>query len=323
MEAAISVKNLVRDYNSQIGVLKRETKRVQALKSISFDVKKGEIFGLLGQNGAGKTTTIKILSTLLAPTAGEARVLGYKTFGEEKQLRPYINSIFGGERGLYWRLSGRDNLEYFSDLYKIDRKTINKRIPELLNLVGLEDRQHEKVETYSKGMKQRLMIARGLVNDPEVIFLDEPTIGLDPVGARDLRRIIKTLAERGKTILLTTHYMYEADELCDRIGIINKGELVALDTPEKLKSFNSDFSVIEIKAYNIPKEVIEDIKNLDGALGLHIQQQGEIQLLQLQCKNCGKIAREVMRLLDKVSIINMNIRESTLEDAYLKLVGGM
>ena len=235
-QITIQVKNLFRDYETTIGIFKREKKIVPALRGISFSVKKGEIFGLLGPNGAGKTTTIKILTTLLAPTSGSAYVLGHKSFGDEKDLRKKINFIFGGERSLYWRLSAYDNLRYFSDLYKIDLKTQKKRIPKLLELVGLTDKRNYKVETLSKGMKQRLQIARGLINDPEVLFLDEPTIGLDPSGAAVLRKIIKDLANSGKTILLTTHYMQEADDLCDRIGIIDKGLLIDLDTPENLKS---------------------------------------------------------------------------------------
>jgi len=241
MEKVIVVSDLYRNYASTTGIIRKQKKNVEALKGITFDVGKGEIFGLLGPNGAGKTTTIKILTTLLAPSRGKASVLGFSSFGDEKHLRPEINFIFGGERSLYWRLSAYDNLRYFSDLYKIDIQTQRERIPALLELVGISEKQHHKVETYSKGMKQRLQIARGLINDPQVLFLDEPTIGLDPTGAIVLRDIIKNLAKKGKTILLTTHYMQEADDLCDRIGIISKGEMVALDTPENLKlKYNSN-----------------------------------------------------------------------------------
>lgn len=233
MTTVLELKDLKRTYVGTIGMTKK--KSIEALKGISFEVKDGEIFGLLGPNGAGKTTTIKILTTLLAPSSGEAKVLGYNCFGEEKYIRGSINFIFGGERGLYWRLSGVENLRYFGDLYKIPSNVLNKKIKELIKLVGLEGRENEKVEGYSKGMKQRLQIARGLINDPKILFLDEPTLGLDPVGAKDLRNIIIKLKAEGKTILLTTHYMYEADELCDRIAIINDGHILALDTSKELK----------------------------------------------------------------------------------------
>lgn len=235
MTKIIEVKGLRRSYNTSIGVIKKEKKCVEALRGISFDVHKGEIFGLLGPNGAGKTTTIKILTTLLAPTDGSAKVLGYKTFGQEKVLRSKINFIFGGERSLYWRLSAYDNLRYFSSLYRIPEAVQKIRIPLLLKKVGLYDKQHLKVETFSKGMKQRLQIARGLINDPEVLFLDEPTIGLDPSGAILLREIVKDLSNEGKTILLTTHYMQEAEDLCDRVAIIAGGEILDIETPEQLK----------------------------------------------------------------------------------------
>ncbi len=236
MEPIIQVKNLKRTFNTKVGLFSQEKKAVEALKGISFDIYPGEIFGLLGPNGAGKTTTIKILTTLLAPTSGEAKVLGYHAFGQEKHIRPYINFIFGGERSLYWRLSGEDNLKYFADLYKVPRAKQPELLTRLFDQVGLSDVRGQKVETYSKGMKQRLQIARALLNDPQVIFLDEPSLGLDPIGARALKQIVRTIADAGKTVVLTTHYMPEAEELCDRIAIINKGQLIALDTVSGLKN---------------------------------------------------------------------------------------
>lgn len=231
----IEVSEVVRIYNSHKGWGKRKKDKVVAVKGISFQVEKGEVFGLLGENGAGKTTTIKMLITLLAPTQGICKVLGYHTFGEEKKIREKINFIFGGEMGIYRRLSGRDNLRYFSNIYLIPQQEREERVNSLLELVGLTESADRLAETYSKGMIQRLQIARGLINNPEIIFMDEPTVGLDPMGARMLRDIIRKLKEDGKTILLTTHYMYEADELCDKIGIMKKGELIALDTPKNLK----------------------------------------------------------------------------------------
>jgi len=234
METVIEVKNLKRDYITHKGVIRRKKEIIHAVKDISFSVLKGEIFGLLGQNGAGKTTTIKMLTTLLAPTEGVCKVLGYSTFGEEKKIRRRINFIFGGELGVYRRLSARDNLRYFGNLYLIDKKTQEERIDSILKLVDLYDRADDLAETYSKGMIQRLQIARGLMNDPEIIFMDEPTVGLDPLGARMLRDIILKLKEEGRTVLLTTHYLPEAEELCDRMVIIKKGEIVAKGTPQEI-----------------------------------------------------------------------------------------
>ena len=235
MEHVIEVQALRREYVRRGGLFKGGKKLVKAVDGISFAVNRGEVFGLLGQNGAGKTTTIKMLTTLLAPTSGECRVLGYRSFGEEKKIRPRINFIFGGEMGVYRRLSARDNLQYFSNLYLISRAEQSKRIDAILKLVDLTDRADDLAETYSKGMIQRLQIARGLINNPEILFMDEPTVGLDPLGARMLRDIIRRLREEGRTVLLTTHYLAEAEELCDRMVIINRGKLVAGGTPTQIK----------------------------------------------------------------------------------------
>ena len=235
MEQVIEVQALRREYVRKTRLFRSGKKVVKAVDGISFSVARGEIFGLLGQNGAGKTTTIKMLTTLLAPSSGECRVLGYRSFGEEKKIRPRINFIFGGEMGVYRRLSARDNLHYFSNLYLLSRAEQAKRIDTILKLVDLADRADDLAETYSKGMIQRLQIARGLINNPEILFMDEPTVGLDPLGARMLRDIIRRLREEGRTVLLTTHYLAEAEELCDRMVIINRGKLVAGGTPAQIK----------------------------------------------------------------------------------------
>jgi len=236
----IEINELRREYKVTKGWANRKSEIVKAVNGISFTVDKGEIFGLLGQNGAGKTTTIKMLITLLAPTSGTCRVLGYNTYGQEKFIRPHINFIFGGELGIYRRLSARDNLLYFSNLYHIPYKESETRTKDALELVGLTDKADILCETFSKGMLQRLQIARSLVNDPDVLFCDEPTVGLDPIGARMLREVLQTLQKRGKTILLTTHNMAEADELCDRIAIVNKGQIIASGTPQELKGADNN-----------------------------------------------------------------------------------
>lgn len=235
MENVIEVNNLKREYVTTKGWVHRKKSSLMAVDGIDFSVSEGEIFGLLGENGAGKTTTIKMLITLLAPTSGVCKVLGYDTFKEADKVRGQINFVFGGEMGVYRRLSARDNLLYFAGLYKIKGEEAKRRTEELLKLVELEEAADRLVETYSKGMIQRLQIARGLINNPKIIFMDEPTVGLDPLGANMLRDIIRKLKEEGRTVLLTTHYMQEADELCDNIAIIHKGKIVALDTPEQLK----------------------------------------------------------------------------------------
>jgi ABC-2 type transport system ATP-binding protein len=238
MENVVEVKNLIREFRNKRVWFRKEKEVIRAVRGLSFTVEKGEIFGLLGQNGAGKTTTIKMLITLLAPSSGDCNVLGLSVDRDRKNIRKRINFIFGGELGVYRRLSARDNLLYFAGLYKIPTSISKQRVQELLELVDLTEKADQLVETYSKGMIQRLQIARGLINNPEIIFMDEPTVGLDPIGAKMLRSIIVKMKNQGKTVLLTTHYLFEADELCDRIAIINHGQLVALDTPENLKKLH-------------------------------------------------------------------------------------
>src|SRR6266540_274259 len=201
--AVVEALDLRRTYRTHTGTVRRKTKEIEAVRGVSFVIEEGELFGLLGPNGAGKTTTIKMLITLLIPTSGSARVLGLDVVKDSREVRKRIGYVFGGERGLYERLSAYDNLRYFAELYAVPPREQKARIAELLELVGLAGREKERVEGYSRGMRQRLHIARGLLHDPSVLFLDEPTIGLDPVGARELRSLVASLvSEQRKTVLL-------------------------------------------------------------------------------------------------------------------------
>ena len=319
---AIEVKDLRRVYRATIGVIRRSVKEVVAVEGVSFDVKAGELFGLLGPNGAGKTTTVKMLTTLLIPTSGTASVLGNDVVKNPDPVRRHIGFIFGGERGLYWRLSGADNLRYFASLYHVDPDVSKKRIPYLLDLVGLPDRGNERVEGYSRGMKQRLHVARVLLHDPEVLFLDEPTIGLDPVGAREFRQVIRSLQAEKKTILLTTHYMFEADALCQRVGVINHGRIIALDTPTGLKRHVSDLSVIEVEAFGVPADVLEKLRKLPAVDAVAVENREQKQALLIQSPRGAEAVPAVMAALEGLRIGSVSVREPTLEDAYVRLVGG-
>jgi ABC-2 type transport system ATP-binding protein len=206
-----------------------------AVKGIDLRVERGEIFGVLGPNGAGKTTTLRMLATLLEPTSGEVKILGIDVKTNPRLIRANLGAMLSGERSLYWKLTARENLEYFAALYHVPPKEIGPRIDAALVAVKLADRADDYVERYSTGMRQRLALARALLPDPPLVILDEPTVGLDPQAARDLRDRVRELKRQGRTVLLTTHYMEEADQLCDRVAIIDHGEIVALDTPAALK----------------------------------------------------------------------------------------
>jgi ABC-2 type transport system ATP-binding protein len=319
-DKAIVVSDLRRTYQMTKGILRKKREVVEAVKGISFDVKFSELFGLVGPNGAGKTTVIKMLTTLLTPTSGTAKVLGFDIERDVVEIRRRIGIIFGGERGLYYRVSGRENLRYFADLYGVPLSKREKRINELLGMVGLSDRADGKVESYSRGMKQRLHIAKGLINDPQLIFMDEPTIGLDPQAARETRAMIKQLVQEGKTILLTTHYMFEADELCNRIGVIGNGKIVALDTPAGLKRFVKDITVIEVEAIGVVDEDIVALRQQSEVRAVSGNLEGERQTLRIQTPRGSEFIPEVTKILNRAKIFDVRIKEPTLEDAYLRLV---
>ena len=209
--------------------------RFHAVDGIDLVVEAGEIFGLLGPNGAGKTTTMKMLATLLIPTSGTIRVLGIDPLERPREVRARLGAMLSGERSLYWKLTGRENLEYFAALYHVPPSETKARIANVLAAVKLADRADDYVERYSTGMRQRLALARALLPNPPLVVLDEPTVGLDPQASRDLRDRVRELKAQGRTVLLTTHYMEEADQLCDRVAIIDHGRIVALDTPAALK----------------------------------------------------------------------------------------
>jgi len=319
--AAIEVEGLRRTYRTTTGSFRRRSKSIEAVRGVDFAVGEGELFGLLGPNGAGKTTTIKMLITLLIPTSGKATVLGYDVVKDAREVRKRIGYVFGGDRGLYERLSALDNLRDFAELYAVPPAEQKRRIGELLDLVGLAGREKERVEGYSRGMRQRLHIARGLLHDPPVVFLDEPTIGVDPVGARELRRTIAGLTEAGKTVLLTTHYMFEADDLCDRMAVIAKGEIVAEGTPRDLKAIVADRTVIEIETFGVDDDAVERVRQADGVTSVSIEEREQAQVLHVQSPAGTELTQRLLGLLGTTRIGRVAVREPTLEDAYVALVG--
>jgi ABC-2 type transport system ATP-binding protein len=318
--AVIEVEDLRRTYKTTTGAVRRKPLEVEAVRGISFEVARGELFGLLGPNGAGKTTTIKMLITLLLPTSGEARVLGLDVVRDMRAVRKRIGYVFGGDRGLYERLSAYDNLRYFAELYGVTGRRQRARIDEVLELVGLTGRENERVEGYSRGMRQRLHIARGIIHDPEVVFLDEPTIGVDPVGARALRSTISGLIGAGKTVLLTTHYMFEADTLCNRVAVIAKGKLVAQGTPRELKSHVVDRSVLEVEVFGVDDDLVRRLRQVPGVTSVSIEDRDQAQVLTIQSPHGLELTATLTEFLDGSQIGRIAAREPTLEDAYVALV---
>src|SRR4030043_895089 len=296
-DKAIIAEHLCKVFNVSKGFVRRTKTQVVAVKDISFEVDYGELFGVVGPNGAGKTTTIKMLTTMLIPTSGKAFVLGYDAEKDITKVRERIGIVLGGERGLYTRVSAVENLNYFADLYGVPKNVRDKRVKELLDFMGLSDRAHDRVETFSKGMKQRLHLARGLINDPDIVFLDEPTVGLDPEISIDTRRMVKELVDKGKTILLTTHYMFEADELCKRVAIIRNGEIVALDTPSGLKKYVMDTSVVEVEGYGITEKEVSKFREIPEIVSVSADLGEDKQVLKLQTPKGSEIIADVQQIL--------------------------
>ncbi|MFV9566853.1 ABC transporter ATP-binding protein [Thermoanaerobacter mathranii] len=260
MDTIINCTNIYKSYIKKRWF--KVVKRNDVLKNLDIKVRKGEIYGLLGLNGAGKTTLIRIITGILLPDKGNVEIFGMRYDKHEKEIKSKIGVVMGGDRSLYWKLSAEENLEFFGTLYNVPKKKLKKNIEIYLDYVGLGEHKKDLVETYSKGMKQRLLIAKSLIIDPEVLILDEPTVGLDIQVAFEFRKLLKRLNEElGLTILLTTHYLHEAEELCSRVGILKGGRIVEEGTIDYLKRKNKMEEVVEFKLKteiddNLEKEIL-------------------------------------------------------------------
>jgi ABC-2 type transport system ATP-binding protein len=292
----------------------RKRDPVTALGGVSLTIPVGEVHGLLGPNGAGKTTLVKILSTVLVPTSGSARVLGHDVVADADAVRPLIGIVFGGERGLYWRLTGRENLEYWGALYRLPRSEIRARSRRLLERVGLTERADERVETYSRGMKQRLHLARGLIGDAKVLFLDEPTTGMDPIAAREFRALIAELRGEGRTILLATHDMAEAETLCDRVTLIDRGTILATESPRTLGRVISRFQRIDVEGAS--DALIARIAELAGVAKVAPADVG----VRIEVAEEG-VTADVLRLLVDDGVTSVRTSLPSLEEVYVHLIG--
>ncbi len=305
----------------RFGTEPAKPKRIVAVNDLNLDIAAGHCFGLLGPNGAGKTTTVKMLATLLEPTSGNASVAGFDVTRSPRQVRRNIGVLFAGERGMYWRLSGRENLELFGTLAYMTRQRISDRIETVAERFGLQDRMDDLVETYSTGMKQRLNLARTTLHEPPVLLLDEPTAALDPVAAREARHLIRQIAESGTAILLTTHNLYEAEQICDRVGIIQSGTLVAEGQPADLIRQAGEVPRLDL----LLRGDLSTAKATIGSDGLwwgDVSRDGEFAVA-VRAPDGWRGSEALTSALVSQGIVveQASLREPDLEDAYIAITG--
>ena len=331
MTLAIEAVGLAKDFEKGRRTLWQRVRResdqretFHAVDGVDLQVSQGEVFGILGPNGAGKTTTMRMLATLLEPTAGTATVLGHDLVHGARDIRRRLGAVLSGERSLYWKLTARENLEYFAALYHVPPDEARGRITTILEQVHLTDRADDYVEKYSTGMRQRLVLARALLPAPPLLLLDEPTVGLDPQASRDLRERVLALRDEGRTILLTTHYMEEADQLCDRIAIIDHGRVVALDTPDGLKRGLKATEVVRLEV-TAPDSADATFVARIGKGGDVTRQERENGSLHLTV-HCDS-ARDLVPLVidaardEAAEVRNIEVMPISLEDVFISLTG--
>lgn len=324
MDFAIRTEKLSRTYKIR-GGKKSEPKTLLALNDINLEIRPGELFGLLGPNGAGKTTLIKILTTLLAPSTGHAWVAGFDVAEEPDKVRPRINMVSGGEASGYGLLTVRENLWMFSQFYGLSPAIANQNIKHLLEVVGLSDRINAKSSDLSTGLRQKMNIVRGFMTDPDVLFLDEPTLGLDVGASREVRHFIRSWVDDNptRTLLLTTHYMVEADELCDRVAIINQGRVLACDSPASLKRNLQQDAIFHLEVSPFNGNLNEQkFRTLPGVCNVTHRPQDGFEALDLILEEEQALAGVVNTLTSaNVRLLNLQKNEPSLEDVFVNLVG--
>ena len=324
MTGTVHTKNLSKTYitKQRKGLFKSEKGEVEALKDINLEVEQGEIFGLLGPNGAGKTTLIKILTTLLLPTSGDAIINGFRIQEQPNQVRATVGCMLMGERGLYWKLTGRENLEYFAALYHIPANLRKKRAIEIIDLLEMEELADRTVETYSSGQKMKLAFGKALINDAPLLILDEPTNTLDVPSASELRAIVRKLNDQGKTIIYTTHIMSEAETLCNRVAIIDYGELLAVGTVGELKSSLDRAQVIRVDGI-ISQQAVDTIQTLPGVQHAARTMMDGIAQVMITTRDSGNHLPSIIKTLNdaNATIQRLSPEEITLEDVFIAKTG--
>lgn len=322
MEYAIETFDLTKKFTSSKGLIdslnfSKKEKEIIAIEEVNLKVRKGELFGILGPNGAGKTTLIKILCTLILPTAGSASINGYDILKEEEKARSSLGFITGDERSFYWRLTGRQNLEFFAALNNI--RNSRTKVDEVFEFVELADKADDKFHTYSAGMKQKMAIARGLLNDPEVLFMDEPTSSLDPIVSQHLRTFIKErlVKEQKKTIFLSTHNLDEAEQICDRIAIMDRARVRACGTIKDLekKIKNNETYILEVN--ELPEHVLKKLGEIEGIGNLSVRVHSGIIILEIVL---SKSEVDLPKIFDIIVNAGCKIRGCTAKKLALNQV---
>ncbi len=289
-----------------------------AVDDVSFTVEAGEIFGLLGPNGAGKSTLIGMVSTLLKPTRGDIVIDGHSVVKEPMAVKRLIG-VVPQEIALYPTLTARENLDFWGKMYGLSPSEIKERATDVLEIVGLTDRAAERIDTYSGGMKRRINIAAGLLHSPKVLFMDEPTVGIDPQSRNHILETVKHLNEAGLTVIYTSHYMEEVEFLCDRIAIVDKGKVIASGTQNELRLLVGNKDVIRIKAFDIPEDVAADLATIKDVDGVTIKE-GELDILSPRGREV--LASVIKALNDRqIKIASVEVQEPDLESVFLHLTG--
>ncbi len=305
----------------ELNNITKEFGKFTAVDNLSLEVREGEIFGFLGPNGAGKSTTIRMLCTLAQPTSGTAKISGYDLVKDAAKVRENIGLV-AEKMIMYDALTAAENLRFFGKLYRIPKEKLEKRIDELLEMVDMQEWKNTQINKFSTGMKQRINVIRALLPEPKIIFMDEPTLGLDPQTTFSIREIIRDINKKGVTVILTTHAMAEAEALSDRVAIIDHGKIAALDTPVNLKNMiaDSDTTIFSVKITNLTRELIEKIQIIENVSAI-AQQDDHTLKISATGNNALNIIIDTIRQEggDIFSIINSN--ESTLEDVFLALTG--
>lgn len=327
MEYAVETFGLTKRFIQTNGFIdlfhKSRRKEITAIEDVNLKIKKGELFGILGPNGAGKTTLIKVLCTLILPSAGSAFVNGYNIVKDEDDARASLGFVSGDERSFYWRLTGRQNLEFFSALNNI--RDNHRKVNQVLDLIDLKDKADNKFHTYSAGMKQRMAIARGLLNDPEVLFMDEPTRSLDPGTAQHLRTFIKEqlIDDQKKTIIMSTHHLDEAEQLCDRVAIMDQARISACGTFNDLRNMINIEEIYHLEVKGLSKSALAQINEVDG-INYTVKLNSDVFLLDIEIYQNNLILPQVIETIVNSGgkIIACSTRKPALNEVFARFVKG-